>query len=69
VQSRARRSIYDSGRTPAYDGAAMMWSDHMESLRAASGTAEFERLRADIDNFIARDKSPFVIAAERVVLR
>jgi hypothetical protein len=46
----------------------MMWFDDMETLRTASRTPEFERLRADIDNFIARDKSPFVIAAERVVL-
>ena len=68
VQSHTRRSIYDSGRTPAYDGAAMMWFDDMETLRTASRTPEFERLRADIDNFIARDKSPFVIAAERVML-
>ena len=68
VQSHTRRSIYDSGRTPAYDGAAMMWFDDMETLRTASRTPEFERLRADTDNFIARDKSPFVIAAERVML-
>jgi len=68
VQSHTRRSIYDSGRTPAYDGAAMMWFDDMETLRAAARTPEFERLRADLDNFIARDKSPGVLAAEHVIL-
>jgi len=68
VQSHTRRSIYDSGRTPAYDGAAMMWFDDMEALRAAAKTPEFERLRADVDHFVAREKSPSVIAAERVIL-
>jgi uncharacterized protein (TIGR02118 family) len=68
VQSHTRASIYASGRTPAYDGAAMMWFDDMQALRAAAATPEFERLRADVANFIARDKSPGVLAAEHVVL-
>jgi uncharacterized protein (TIGR02118 family) len=68
VQSHTRRSIYASGRTPAYDGAAMMWFDDMNALRAAAATPEFERLRADVANFIARGKSPAVLAAEHVVL-
>lgn len=68
VQSHTRGSIYAAGRTPAYDGAAMMWFDDMQALRAAAATPEFERLRADVANFIARDKSPAVLAAEHVVL-
>jgi uncharacterized protein (TIGR02118 family) len=68
VQSHTRASIYAAGRTPAYDGAAMMWFDDMNALRAAAATPEFERLRADVANFIARDKSPAVLAAEHVVL-
>lgn len=67
VQSHTRRAIYAAGRTPAYDGAAMMWFDDMNALRAAAGTPEFERLRADVANFIARDKSPSVLVAEQVV--
>jgi uncharacterized protein (TIGR02118 family) len=68
VQSHTRGSIYAAGRTPAYDGAAMMWFDDMQALRAAAATPEFERLRADVANFVARDKSPAVLAAEHVVL-
>jgi uncharacterized protein (TIGR02118 family) len=68
VQSHTRGSIYAAGRTPAYDGAAMMWFDDMQALRAAAATPEFERLRADVANFIARDKSPAALAAEHVVL-
>jgi uncharacterized protein (TIGR02118 family) len=68
VQSHTRGSIYAAGRTPAYDGAAMMWFDDMQALRAAAATPEFERLRADVAKFIARDKSPAVLATEHVVL-
>lgn len=68
VQSHTRRSVYAAGRTPPYDGAAMMWFDDMQSLRAASATAEFDRLRADVANFVDRDKSPFVLAGEHVVV-
>lgn len=68
VQNHTRRSIYDSGRTPPYDGVAMAWFDDMQALRAAAPTPEFERLRADVENFIARDRSPFVLTQEHVVL-
>ena len=68
VQNHTRLSIYASGRTPAYDGVAMAWFDSMDALRAAAPTPEFERLRADVENFIARDKSPFVLTQEHVIL-
>ncbi len=68
VQNPTRRAIYDSGRTPPYDGVAMAWFDDMQALRAAAPTPEFERLRADVENFIARDRSPFVLTQERVIL-
>jgi uncharacterized protein (TIGR02118 family) len=68
VQCHTRRSIYDSGRTPAYDGVAMAWADSEEALRAASATPEFARLQEDRESFVARDHSPFVLASERVVL-
>jgi uncharacterized protein (TIGR02118 family) len=68
VQNPTRRAIYDSGRTPPYDGVAMAWFDDMQALRAAAPTPEFERLRADVENFIARDRSPFVLTQEHVIL-
>jgi uncharacterized protein (TIGR02118 family) len=68
VQNHTRRAIYDSGRTPPYDGVAMAWFDDMQALRTAAPTPEFERLRADVENFIARDRSPFVLTQEHVVL-
>ncbi len=68
VQSHTRRSIYAAGRTPAFDGAAMMWFDDMNALRAAAATPEFERLRAAVATFVARDKSPSLLTTEQVVL-
>ena len=68
VQCHTRRSGYEGGRTPAFDGAAMAWFDDMQALRDAASTPEFARLRADVDNFVARDKSPFVLTQEHVFL-
>ena len=69
VQNHTRRAIYDSGRTPPFDGAAMAWFDSMDALRAAAPTPEFARLRADVDNFIARDRSPSLLTTEYVFLQ
>jgi len=68
VQSHTRRSIYAGGRAPAYDGAAMSWYDSTQALREAAATPEFARLREDVEKFIARERSPFVLARENVVL-
>lgn len=68
VQNPARRSIYDSGRTPAFDGVAMTWFDSMDALRAAESTPEFARLRDDAEKFVARDRSPFVLTQEHVII-
>jgi len=68
VQSHTRRSIYASGRAPAYDGVAMSWFDGMQALREAAATPEFARLREDVQKFVAAEKSPSVLVTERVVL-
>jgi len=68
VQNHTRRAIYDSGRTPPFDGAAMAWFDSMDALRAAASTPEFVRLRADVENFIDRARSPSLLTAEHVFL-
>lgn len=68
VQNHTRRAIYDSGRTPPYDGAAMAWFDSMDALRAAAPTPEFARLREDVEKFIDRSRSPSLLTAEHVIL-
>jgi uncharacterized protein (TIGR02118 family) len=68
VQNPTRRSIYDSGRTPAFDGAAMTWFDSLDALRAAAPTPDFARLREDVEKFVAQDQSPSVLTQEHVIL-
>ncbi|MGA8031127.1 MAG: EthD family reductase [Casimicrobiaceae bacterium] len=68
VQNHTRRSIYDSGRTPHYDGAAMAWFDGMDALRAAAATPQFAKLRDDVPNFIDRARSPSLLTSEQVFL-
>ena len=68
VQNHTRRGIYDSGKTPPYDGVAICWFDDLQALRDAAATSEFERLRRDVENFMERDRSPFVLAKEQVIL-
>ncbi len=66
VQSHTRRAGYEGGRAPAYDGAAITWFDHTDSMRASAATAEYARVRADEPNFIAPDP-PFIITVEHVI--
>lgn len=68
VQNHTRRSIYASGRTPAYDGVGMIWFDDLQALRDATPTPEFTRLRDDVGNFIASDRSPTFLTQEYIFL-
>lgn len=67
VQSHARRAIYESGRTPPYDGVALTWFDDTQAMRASAATAEYARVRADEANFITPDP-PFIITTEHVIV-
>lgn len=68
VQSHTRRSIYDSGRTPLYDGVALTWFDDTQAMRVSATTPEYARTRADEANFIAPGKIPFIITREQVIV-
>ena len=68
LQNHTRRAIYESGRTPPFDGVAMAWFDSMQALRDAARTPEFARLRSDVGNFIDQDRSPFVLTTEHIIL-
>lgn len=68
VQSHTRRSAYEGGRAPAYDGAALTWFDDTQAMRVSAGTAEYARTRADEPNFLATDRLPVIITREHVVV-
>jgi uncharacterized protein (TIGR02118 family) len=56
VQCHVRRSIYDSGRTPAFDGAEMAWYDDLEAANAAANA-----------EFTGSERSPWLLVSERLV--
>lgn len=67
VQSHTRRSAYESGRAPRYDGVALTWFEDTQAMRVSAATAEYARVRADEANFITADP-PFIITKEHVVV-
>lgn len=68
VQSHTRRSVYESGRTPIYDGVALTWFDDTHAMRVSATTQEYARVRADEANFLTPAKPPFIITKEHVIV-
>jgi uncharacterized protein (TIGR02118 family) len=68
VQSHTRRSIYDSGKTPVYDGVAITWFDDTRAMRESATTPEYARVRADEINFGAPGRPPFIITKEHLIM-
>src|SRR5947209_15255246 len=67
VQSHTRRSAYEAGRAPLYDGAALTWFDDTQAMRVSATTQEYAHVRADEANFITPDP-PFIITREHVII-
>ena len=68
VQSHTRRSAYEGGRAPAYDGVAVTWFDDTQAMRVSATTPEYAHTRADEPNFIAPGRIPVIITREHVVV-
>jgi len=68
VLSATRRSAYEAGRTPAHDGATLMWFGTPDALRAAAGSAEYKAAVADRPNFLAPGEPPFIVTREHVIV-
>jgi uncharacterized protein (TIGR02118 family) len=68
VQSHTRRSGYEGGRVPAYDGVAVTWFDDTQAMRVSATMPEYARTRADEGNFIAPGPIPVIITREHVVV-
>jgi uncharacterized protein (TIGR02118 family) len=68
VQSHTRRSVYASGKTPAYDGVALTWFESTQAMRESATTPEYARTRADEPNFIASGRLPFIITKEHFIV-
>jgi uncharacterized protein (TIGR02118 family) len=68
IVSATRPSAYAAGRTPAYDGAALMWFDSKDALTAAAGTTEYGALVTDRVNFLAPGSPPFILTREHRIV-
>jgi len=68
VISATRPSAYAAGRTPPYDGAALMWFGSGESMKTAAGSAEYKALIADRSNFLSQPQPPFILTREHVIV-
>jgi uncharacterized protein (TIGR02118 family) len=68
VISATRPSAYTGGRTPAYDGAALMWFESGDALKAATGSAEYKALVADRAQFLTPGQPPFLLTKEYVIV-
>jgi uncharacterized protein (TIGR02118 family) len=68
VQSHTRLSAYDRGKDPAWDGVALIWFDDAATLRAATSSPEWARVRADEDNFVAPGPAAFIVTTEHVIV-
>ena len=67
VQSHTRNSAYRDGGQPDLDGVALTWFEDTQAMRAAAKTSEYERTRADEQNFLSIPLD-FVITTENVVI-
>lgn len=68
VQSHVRRSAYERGRVPAFDGVALLWFDDTAGLRASGTTPEAARAAADLPNFLGPGASPVILTREHVIV-
>ncbi len=63
-----RAAAYAAGRTPAYDGVALMWLDSMDALRAAGASPAYRAMVADRERFLAAGAPPFLLTREHVIV-
>ncbi len=68
VQCHTLAELYDREQQPAYDGAAELWYDDLESMRQALRSPELEAAREDERNFIDHSKVFAIVTQEKVVV-
>jgi uncharacterized protein (TIGR02118 family) len=68
VQSHVVPQLYDRDAQPAYDGAAELWFDDLDAMRAAMRAPETAAAQADERNFIDHAKVFAIVTEENVVV-
>jgi uncharacterized protein (TIGR02118 family) len=67
VQNHVRRSAYEGGRTPRYDGVAEAWFDNLDWLMNPPDTVDFNAIRADEANFLSSPITFIITREHRIV--
>jgi uncharacterized protein (TIGR02118 family) len=68
VQSHTRRSAYNAGRVPVYDGVALTWFDSTDAIRGAAAAPEYARVLADARNFLVSGQIPSILTREHIIV-
>ena len=68
VQSHTRRSAYEGGRIPAYDGVVLTWFDSTDAIRRTAATGEYARVLADATVFLSLGAIPAILTREHTIV-
>lgn len=68
VQCHVVPAVYGGAATPSYDGAAELWFDDMDALRAAMRSPEVRAAIDDERNFIDHTRVASFVTTEKPVL-
>jgi uncharacterized protein (TIGR02118 family) len=68
VQCHVLPELYDRHTVPPYDGAAELWFDDLDAMRAAIRSPEVAAAREDERNFIDHARSAVFITEEKPVV-
>ena len=68
VQNHVLPEYYGREPAPSYDGAAELWFDDLDSMRAAFRSPEAQSSRVDEETFIDHSKSFGIVVEENVVV-
>lgn len=68
VQCHVVPTTYAGRNAPAFDGAAELWWDDLDAMRAAMGTPEVAAAIEDEKNFIDHAKVASFVTVENVVV-
>lgn len=68
VQSCTRRSAYEGGRVPAYDGVVLIWLDSTDAIQSTAATGEYARVLADAAVFLSPGAVPAILTREHIIV-
>ena len=68
VQCHVVPSLYGGATAPAYDGAAELWWDDLDAMRAAMGSPEVKAAMEDEKNFIDHSRVASFVTEEKAIV-